>query len=80
VLAGVLVVSVAAILSAWSAGGLRTRPHGVPMVRPGGTVDQGVFAVQVLDARAGHMKIHSFDPVKNLLVVRMRVTDKGDRS
>jgi hypothetical protein len=61
-------------------GGFRARPNGPAAARPGSTVDQGLFDVQIMDARAGRMKLSSFDPLRNLLLVRMRVTNLGDRS
>jgi hypothetical protein len=64
----------------WAAGGLRAKPGGPIVARPGSVVDQGLFHVQVMDARAGRMKLSEFDPAANLLVVRMRVTNRGDRS
>jgi hypothetical protein len=77
-----VVLAVLLVLTAvlWAAGGLRARASGPVAVRPGGVADQGAFAVQVLDARAGHMKTSDFEPVANLLVVRMRVTNRADRS
>jgi hypothetical protein len=62
-----VVVAVLAILTAgiWAAGGLRAQPSGP---------ESG------LDARAGNMKLHEFDPAANILVVRMRVTDLGKES
>jgi hypothetical protein len=77
VIIGLLVV-LAAITGA--AGGLRAQPHGPVQSVAGRTVNQGVFDVQILDARSGRMKLSSFDPVSNLLIVRMRVTDLGDKS
>ncbi|MCO6011759.1 hypothetical protein NE236_43115 [Actinoallomurus purpureus] len=61
-------------------GGLRTRAGGPAVVSPGSTVDQGAFKVQVLDARAGRFSLGSFDKNDDKLVVRMRVTNTGDRS
>jgi hypothetical protein len=61
-------------------GGLRGQDNGPQQAKPGTTVDQGLFDVQVMDARAGRMKLGEFDPLANLLVVRMRVTNRGDRS
>jgi hypothetical protein len=61
-------------------GGLREQDSGPQQARPGATVGQGVFDVQVLDVRAGHMKLHEFDPAANLLIARMRVTNRGDQS
>ncbi len=78
--AGALVALVVVVSLTWVTGGLAAKPHGIPVVGVGRTVDQGLFAVQVLDARTGRMRMHRFDPEKNLLVVRMRVTDQGDRS
>jgi hypothetical protein len=61
-------------------GGLRAQDSGPQQTKPGATVDQGVFDVQVLDVRAGRMKLHEFDPATNLLIARMRVTNRGDES
>jgi hypothetical protein len=80
----VLLVIVAALvlLTAvlWVAGGLRAQPGGPVAAGPGRVVGQGLFDVQVMDARAGRMKINTFDPPANLLVVRMRVTNLGKES
>jgi hypothetical protein len=46
----------------------------------GSTVSQGLFDVQIMDARAGRMKLSSSDPMANLLLVRMRVTNLGKES
>jgi hypothetical protein len=77
-----VVVAVLAILTAgiWAAGGLRAQPSGPESGRPGAVVNQGLFDIQILDARAGTMKLHEFDPAANILVVRMRVTDLGKES
>lgn len=64
----------------WAAGGLKAQPSGPAAARPGAVVGQGLFDVQVMDARAGRMKISAFDTPANLLVVRMRVTDLGGQS
>jgi hypothetical protein len=77
IVSGALVVLVAVT---WAFGGLRTRPSGPERLRAGSTVNQGLFDVQILDARAGKMKSDSFEPATNQLVVRMRVTDLGDQS
>jgi hypothetical protein len=61
-------------------GGLRGQDNGPQQAKPGTTVDQGLFDVQVMDARAGRMKLGEFDPLANLLVVRMRVTNRGGES
>ena len=61
-------------------GGFRARPSGPIAAKPGSTVDQGLFHVQVMDARAGRMKLSSFDPLRNLLLIRVRVTNLGDQS
>lgn len=60
--------------------GLRAQPNGPVQSVAGRTVNQGLFDIQILDARSGRMKLSSFDPVANLLIVRMRVTDLGDKS
>jgi hypothetical protein len=64
----------------WAVGGLKAHPGGPVQTKVGRVVGQGLFDVQIMDARAGRMKINSFDPLTNLLVVRMRVTNLGDRS
>jgi hypothetical protein len=62
-------------------GGLRAQADGPGHVAAGHTVDQGLFKVQVLDARAGRIKTSSFETSpQNLLVVRMRVTNMGPRT
>ncbi|MGH3380370.1 MAG: hypothetical protein ACRDP6_37110 [Actinoallomurus sp.] len=61
-------------------GGFRAQAGGPVAVKAGSTVDQGLFHVQVMDARSGRMKLSSFDPLRNLLLVRMRVTNTGDKS
>jgi hypothetical protein len=77
-----VVVAALAILIAgtWAAGGLRAQPSGPASGRPGAVMNQGLFDIQILDARAGSMKLHEFDPAANLLIVRMRVTDLGGES
>jgi hypothetical protein len=77
VVAGALAVVTAVT---WAAGGLRARPGGPIVAKPGSVVSQGLFDVQVMDARAGRMKLGEFDPLANLLVVRMRVTNRGGES
>lgn len=61
-------------------GGFRSKPGGPDTVKPGAVVHQGLFDVQVTDARAGQLKINSFDPGRNLLLLRMRVTNLGRQS
>jgi hypothetical protein len=61
-------------------GGLKAKPGGPTAAKPGGVVGQGLFDVQVMDARAGRMKLNTFDTPANLLLVRMRVTNVGDQS
>ncbi|TQL96351.1 hypothetical protein FB559_1877 [Actinoallomurus bryophytorum] len=78
-----LVISAALVIliaTLWATGGLKARPGGPITAKPGRAVDQGLFHVQILDARAGSMKLHEFDPAANLLIVRMRVTDTGNES
>ena len=74
---GVLAVPIAL---AGAFGGLRAQPSSPARATVGSTVDQGLFNVQILDARAGRIKRHTFDPATNMLIVRMRVTDLGDRT
>ena len=74
---GVLLVVIAVL---WAFGGLQARPDSVAAVGPGTAVDQGLFTVQVIDARSGQMKLHPYDPMANLLAVRMRVTNNGEQS
>jgi hypothetical protein len=64
----------------WAAGGLKAQPGGPVAAKVGSVVGQGLFNVQIMDAHAGRMKINSSDPLANLLVVRMRVTNLGDQS
>lgn len=73
--AAVVMLAVVGVL-----GGFRAQPGGPVRVTPGRVVDLGLFKVQITDARAGPIKLHSFDPAKNLLLVRMRVTNVGDKS
>jgi hypothetical protein len=62
-------------------GGLRAQAGGPGHLAAGQTVDQGLFKVQILDARAGRIKTSSFETTpQNLLIVRMRVTNLGDRT
>jgi hypothetical protein len=61
-------------------GGFRARPGGPDTAKPGTVVHQGLFDVQVTDARAGRLKLSTYDPVRNLLLVRMRVTNLGNQS
>jgi hypothetical protein len=78
-----LVITAALVIltaTLWATGGLQARPGGPITVKPGRTVGQGIFNVQVLDARAGSMKLHAFDQPANLLIVRMRVTGIGNKS
>lgn len=77
VVMGVVAVLVAVI---GLLGGLGTRSGDPRRVGPGATVDQGLFRVQVLDARAGRITPSSFEPARNVLIARLRVTDLGDRS
>lgn len=76
----VVIVLVVAAVAAWATGGLRAKPSAIAKVEPGRVVDQDLFKVRVIDARAGRMKVHSFDDPSNLLVVRMQVTDTGKES
>lgn len=77
VVLGVLAVLVAV---AGVFGGLRSRGGGPAQTKAGQVVDQGLFDVQITDARAGQFKLHEFDPPANILVVRMRVTNRGKES
>jgi hypothetical protein len=61
-------------------GGLRGRDGDPQQAEPGSTIDQGLFDVQVMDVRAGRLKLHEFDPDANLLIARVRVTNLGDQS
>jgi hypothetical protein len=80
----VLLVSTAvlAVLIAVTAvsGGFGTRPSGPLAAKPGRVVNQGLFDVDVLDARSGMLKLHEFDKSQNLLIVRMRVTNLGKQT
>jgi hypothetical protein len=66
------------IAVAWVTGGLRsqsaTRP---PQARPGATIDQGRFTVQVIGAHIETAKIGFSDKPIPALVVRMRVNNTG---
>jgi hypothetical protein len=77
-----VVIGVLVLLAAvtWAAGGMRARADGPVRAAAGRTVNQGLFDVQVLDARSGRIKLDDYSPPANLLLVRMRVTDLGDRS
>jgi hypothetical protein len=78
-----LVILAALVLLAavvWAVGGLKAKPGGPVEAKAGRVVGQKLFNVQVMDARAGRMKINSYDPLANLLVVRMRVTNLGKTS
>jgi hypothetical protein len=61
-------------------GGLKAQNSGPQRATAGKTVDQGLFDVQIMDARAGRMRLSSFDPISNLLLVRMRVTNQGKQT
>jgi hypothetical protein len=74
---GVLVLLVAVTAAT---GGLRAQPHGPKRTVAGHTVNQGLFDVQIMDARAGQIKLAEFSPAANLLIVRMKVTNLGDKS
>jgi hypothetical protein len=71
--------AVLAVLIAVTAvfGGFGTRPGGPTAAKPGRVVNQGLFDVDVLDARSGMLKLHEFDKPQNLLIVRMRVANLG---
>jgi hypothetical protein len=77
-----IVIGALALLAAvtWAAGGMRPRSAGPVRTVAGRTVNQGLYDVQVLDARSGRIKPDSYSPPANLLLVRMRVTDLGDKS
>jgi hypothetical protein len=70
-----LLVAVAGVF-----GGLKAQESGPQRVKAGSTVGQGLFDVQIMDARAGRMKFSSYDPAANALVVRMRVTNLGKQT
>lgn len=61
----------------WVAGGLRAYGTAVPALKPTATVDQKRFSIKVVGARTGLMDT-GFGPRKNLLVIRMYVTNMGD--
>lgn len=71
----VLMLAVCGVL-----GGFRAQSGGPANAKPGTVVHQGLFDVQITDARAGRIQLDEFTPAKNLLLVRMRVTDLGDQS
>lgn len=60
-------------------GGLRGRSHAPAKGGAGRSFDQGLFTVEVIDARTGHEKAGLGKRAK-VLAVRMRVTLKDDRS
>lgn len=74
---GTLVILIAVI---GAFGGLGTRSTAPPRIAPGTDVDQRLFTVRVLDARAGRIKLRPYSPLKNVLIVRARVTNDGDHS
>jgi hypothetical protein len=75
-----IAVAVAMLAVAGVLGGFRARPGGPGTAKPGTVVNQGLFDVQITDARAGRMKLSTYDPVRNLLLVRMRVENLGKQS
>lgn len=71
----VVMLAVAGVL-----GGFRARPGGPETAKAGALVHQGLFDVRVTDARAGRMRLSTFEPIRNLLLVRMRVANLGKQS
>jgi hypothetical protein len=77
-----IVAVVLGVLAAvtWATGGLRAQSTAPAQVRPGSTVNQGLFSVQVVSAQVANMKVgFSANPVP-VLAVRMRVTNNGEKS
>ncbi|HEY7482982.1 MAG TPA: hypothetical protein VH912_00845 [Streptosporangiaceae bacterium] len=75
-----IVVAIAVVLVgvAWVTGGLRSASATPPQrVRPGGTVDQTRFSVQVISARTEMTKVKFDLKPSPALIVRMRVTNTG---
>ncbi|MCO5996140.1 hypothetical protein [Actinoallomurus rhizosphaericola] len=70
-----LVIAVVAVF-----GGLRAQSHAPAKGGPGKTFDQGLFTVDVLDARTGHDKNAFGGGRTKVLAVRMRVAVKDVRS
>jgi hypothetical protein len=77
-----IVAALFSVLTAmtWVTGGFRAESSGPEQVRPGGTVDQGLFSVQVIHAHTGNVKVGFDDKLVPALVVRMRVTNNGEDS
>ncbi len=77
-----IVVAVVGALTAvtWVTGGLRAHSSGPDRVRPGATVDQGRFSVQVINAHTATAKLLWDNKPGPVLVVRMRVTNIGKDS
>jgi hypothetical protein len=77
-----IVAAVVVVLTAvtWATGGLRAQSTAPEQVRPGSTVNQGLFSVQVVSAQIANMKVGFADQPVPVLAVRMRVTNNGERS
>ncbi|HEU5156884.1 MAG TPA: hypothetical protein VFU43_07795 [Streptosporangiaceae bacterium] len=75
-----VVVAVAGALTAvaWVTGGLRSQSAAPPpRAKPGATVDQGRFTVQVVGAHTEMTKVGFDNKLVPALVVRMKVTNTG---
>jgi hypothetical protein len=77
-----IVAVVLGVLTAvmWATGGLRAQSAAPDQARPGSTVNQGLFSVQVVSAQTANMKVGFEDKPVPVLVVRMRVTNNGEDS
>ncbi|HZB32041.1 MAG TPA: hypothetical protein VE465_17930 [Streptosporangiaceae bacterium] len=76
-----IVVAVAGALTAvtWVTGGWRSQSATPPpRVAPGGSVDQGRFDVQVINARTERTKVGLDNALVPAIIVRMRVTNTGE--
>jgi hypothetical protein len=77
-----IVAAVFVVLTAvtWVTGGLRASSSGPEQVRPGASIDQNLFTVQVISARATNMEIGFDDKPVPVLAVRMRVINNGEKT
>lgn len=78
-LSGIAVTAVA-LAAAGVLGGFGAQPGGPDLAKAGTVVHQGLFDVRVTDARAGRIRLGPYDPIRNLLLVRMRVQNLGKQS
>jgi hypothetical protein len=77
-----IVAAVFVVLTAvtWVTGGLRASSSSPEQLRPGATVEQNLYTVQVISARTASMEVGLDDKPGPVLAVRMRVTNNGDRT